>query len=283
MRGPAFNPRLGRVRLWRTKWHWDRFLSHYFCFLCQYHSAIAPLTFIYRLPILWMPLNDTHLELIVNQMNPLYIPMPGFLKLDVIVVSTSGFPKWVSSPVSPLKYVHVACFPIVLHDRYSWHRPISGSKGFSPIRQELGTMRRPSYENAAVYHCAGAQTADIGGQAGRRIRCKFVVLIPWRTDSGRVWEGRAVCRMKPQHYWDAATFVCQTSRGVPRRRKLGHVSRSGLGYFTGRWNGCDQTPAYVTVSLSDGSSDPYCLPVFSSQLFGSVTNLIIVCSQTWHK
>ena len=40
-----------------------------------------------------MPLNDTHLELIVNQMNPLYIPMPGFLKLDVIVVSTSGFPK----------------------------------------------------------------------------------------------------------------------------------------------------------------------------------------------
>jgi hypothetical protein len=39
-------------------------------------------------------------------------------------------------------------------------------------------MRRPSYENAAVYHCAGAQTADIGGQAGRRadtvqVRCAY--------------------------------------------------------------------------------------------------------------
>lgn len=33
-----------------------------------------------------MPLNDTHLEPIVNQMNPLYIIMPGFCKLEVIVV-----------------------------------------------------------------------------------------------------------------------------------------------------------------------------------------------------
>jgi len=66
-----------------------------------------------------MPLNDTHLEPIVNQMNPLYSLMPGFRKLDVIVVSTSRFPKWVSSPVSLQKYIHVVCFPFVLHDRYS--------------------------------------------------------------------------------------------------------------------------------------------------------------------
>ena len=171
LRGPAFDPRLGRVWLWWTKWHWDRFFSQYLCFLSQYHSANAPLT----LTIDCRPCECrymTHLEPIVNQLNPPYILMPGFLKLNIIV-STSRFPKWMSSPVSLPKYIHVACLPFVLHDRYSWHRPVSGCKGFSPIRQELGTMRR-----SRLWKCLDvgvlAQTADIGGQADT-YGVKFVV------------------------------------------------------------------------------------------------------------
>jgi len=113
LRGPAFNPRLGRVRLWWIEWHWDRFFSQYFSFLCQYHSANVPLTFIYRFPTLWMPLNDTHLEPIVNQATLMRAVPSYFLKIHFNVVRFE-VPRTVSLNITVLLDVE-SC---ELTDRY---------------------------------------------------------------------------------------------------------------------------------------------------------------------
>jgi hypothetical protein len=39
--------------LWWTNWHWDRFLSQYFSFPCQYHSTNAAYSFIHLPPTLY--------------------------------------------------------------------------------------------------------------------------------------------------------------------------------------------------------------------------------------
>ena len=38
---------------WWTKRHWEKFLSQYFSFPCQYHSTIAPYSFIHLPPTLY--------------------------------------------------------------------------------------------------------------------------------------------------------------------------------------------------------------------------------------
>jgi hypothetical protein len=40
-RSPGFALRSVYVGMWWIKWHWDRFLSEFFHFPCQYHSTVA--------------------------------------------------------------------------------------------------------------------------------------------------------------------------------------------------------------------------------------------------
>jgi hypothetical protein len=142
-------------------------------------------------------------------------------------------------------------------------------------------MRRPSYESATVYQCAGAQTADISGQAGGYGASSLCLFLGGLTADGTLRGAQCLEGSR------SVTEMLRRSSARHRETYCGEGCSAmchGLDLVTARFGGTGVTGHLLTsLSLSDGPSDPYCLPVFSSQLFRSVTNLIIVCSQTWHK